>query len=151
MDIDTDVPVRDQSVPRMSVPTVDFSETGWPVEYRMGNSPLSDIEGVASPSGLTAEEKVKVEVEEVEGNVNQVQYQVVEVPPSEPAQPVIEGAPAEEGTQPETTVGEVEAVVEPKLEPVEPVLPPVIVPWTEDTHKELKITTERSLDPNHHE
>jgi hypothetical protein len=35
MDIDTDVPVRNRSGSRMSVPAVGSSETGWPVAYRV--------------------------------------------------------------------------------------------------------------------
>jgi hypothetical protein len=68
-----------------------------------------------------------------------VRYKVVEVPPSKPAQPVIEGTLAKEGTEEEG-----EAEVEPKPEPVEPVLPPVIVPWTDETLKELKITMHKN-------
>jgi hypothetical protein len=170
MDVDTDVPVRNQSVSRTSVPAIQFAETDWPEGLCMGSSPLSDVEGVASPSGLTAEEKEKektpgemeiedvagpsgnpaenvaptdvpVKMEIVEENLNQVRCKVVEVLPSEPAQPVIEDAPAPKETQPATTVEKDEAVVE-------PVLPPVIKPWDEDTRKELKITTRKNEDSN---
>jgi hypothetical protein len=73
MKVDTDVPVRDRSSPRFSVPAVDFSNAGWPDEYRIGSSPLSEVEGVAGPSGLTTEEKEKeklsteMEIEDVAG------------------------------------------------------------------------------------
>jgi hypothetical protein len=162
MDVDTDVLVRDRSVSQMSVPTVDFSETGWPMEYRMGESPLSNNEGVAGPSGLTAEEKEKtlgeMEIEDVAGpsenpavnaalavasvkveeeeNVNRVRYEIVEVAPGEP---VIEGAPA-------MTVEGGELVMEPKLEPVELVILPVIVRWTKKNRKKLWITTRKIVD-----
>jgi hypothetical protein len=78
---------------------------------------LTDLKGVAGPSGLSTEEKEKekmpgemeiedvaglsrnpatntalamalVKVKEVEGSVNWVRYKVVEVPLNKPAQPV---------------------------------------------------------------
>jgi hypothetical protein len=122
MDVDTDELVRDRSTSQGSFPEVTI-ETEWPAGLRMTDSPLSDVEGVAGPSGLSTEEKEKekmpremeiedvasplgnptanaklvekpVKVEEVPVNVNWVRYKVVEVLPREPAQPVIEGAPA---------------------------------------------------------
>jgi hypothetical protein len=59
MDVDTDVPVHDRSSSRVLVPTVDFSNAGWPDEYRIGSSPLSEVKGLAGLSRLTTEEKEK--------------------------------------------------------------------------------------------
>jgi hypothetical protein len=167
MDVDMDVPVHDRSPSRVSVRDVDFSDAGWPAGYRMGSSPLSKVEGVASPSGLTTEEKEKtpremeiedvagplgdptanakpVKMEEVPVDVNWVKYKVMEVLPREPAQPVIEGAPAEEGTQPVATKAEGEAEVEPKPEPVKLRMPLPTVELTNTQMKELKITTHKN-------
>jgi hypothetical protein len=166
MDVDTDVPVRDRSATWMSAPVVDFSDAGWPAGYQLGSSPLSDVEGVAGPSGLSAEEKEKekmpeemeveagdgataapdanpIKVEEVEENVNRVRYTIVEVPPSEPAQPVIENAPAEEETQLVATEADGEAVV-PKPEPVEQPMPLANVELTATRMQELKIITRKN-------
>jgi hypothetical protein len=52
MEVDTDVPVRDQSGSWMSALAVDFSDAGCPNAFRMGSLPLSNVEGVASPSGV---------------------------------------------------------------------------------------------------
>jgi hypothetical protein len=120
MDVDTDVPVHNQSGSRVLVPAVDFSDVGWPDAFQMGSSPLSKVEGVAGPPRLMTEDKEKtpgemeiedvaspsgdpaanakpvealVKMEEVPVDVNRVQYKVVEVLPKEPALPVIEGAP----------------------------------------------------------
>jgi hypothetical protein len=105
-----------------------------------------EVEDDAGPSEIPAADAepavVPVKTEEVEENVNRVRYKIVEVLVDEPGQPVNQGALAEEETPVATE--EVEAVVEPKPEPVEPVLPPVIKPWTEDTRKELKITTRKN-------
>ena len=133
----------------------------------MGSSPLSAIEGIAGPSGLSAEEKEKektpgemeveagegataapdanpVKMEEVEENVNRVRYTVVEVPPREPAQPVIEDTPAEEVTQPVATETDGEAAVVPKPEPVEQPMPPANVELTATRMMELKIITRKN-------
>jgi hypothetical protein len=107
-----------------------------------------EIEDMAGPSGNPAANTVPaqepVKEEEVEATVNLVRYKVVEVLPSELAQLVIEDMLATKGTQPVKTVEEAKAVVEPKPEPVEPVILPVIVPWTDETRKELKITTRKN-------
>jgi hypothetical protein len=160
MDVDTDVPIRDRSASQMSIPEVVDAEKGWPVGYRMVDSPLTDLEGVACLSGLSMEEKEKektpweMEIEDVtrpsgnpaanaapvaapvkveeEENVNRVRYEIVEVAPSEP---VVEEMLA-------MAVGG-EAVVEPKPELVEPVIPPVIVPWMKKERKKLRITTRK--------
>jgi hypothetical protein len=47
---------------------------------------------------------------------------------------------------PAATVEGGEAVVEPKPEPVEPVIPPVIVPWMKKGCKKLRITTRKIAD-----
>jgi hypothetical protein len=145
-----------------------MDNSGWPGEYHMAPAPShrthrridspSDETPVAGPSGLSTEEKEKentpgMEVEDVAGpsgnpaenakpaevlvkveekeDENRVQYEIVEVAPTEP---VVEETPA-------ATVEGGEAVVEPKLEPVEPVILPVIVPWTKKGRKKLRITT----------
>jgi hypothetical protein len=98
-----------------------------------------EVEDVAGPSGNPAENvkpaEVPVKVEEKEDE-NRVQYEIVEVAPTEP---VVEETPA-------ATVEGGEAVVEPKPEPVEPVIPPVIVPWTKKGRKKLRITTRKIAD-----
>jgi hypothetical protein len=70
MDVDTDVLGRDRSASWESFPEVAI-ETEWPAGLRMTNSPLSDFEGVAGPSGLSTEEKektpVEMEIEDVAG------------------------------------------------------------------------------------
>jgi hypothetical protein len=133
--------------------------------------PLSKVEGIAGPSGLSTEEKEKtpgemeiedvaspsgdpaanakpvekpVKVEEIPVDVNRPRYKIVEVPPRLPAQPVIETAPVDEQTQPVTTETDGEAVVEPKPEPVEERMPPADVELTETQLKELKITTHKN-------
>jgi hypothetical protein len=159
MDVNTDMPVCDRSASRVSLPEV-VVETEWPAGLRMTDSPLSDIEGVASPSGLSAKEKEKektpeMEIEDVAGpsgnlaantalatvpvkveevdNPNREVYEIVEVAANEPAveEAAVEGAEAE---------------VEPKPEPVEPVIPPVIVEWTKKNQKKLRITTRKIAD-----
>jgi hypothetical protein len=148
----------------------EMDDSGWPDAYHMVPAPVrrsrQHIESpsvdapVASPSSLTAEEKEKEntpekEVEDVAGpsgnpaanaapaavpvkveDANRVLYAIVEVAPSEP---VVEEAPA-------TTVEGGEMVVEPKPEPVEPVIPPVVVPWTKKNCKKLRITTRKIVD-----
>jgi hypothetical protein len=159
MDVDTDMPVRDRSASRVSLPEV-VVETEWPASLRMTDSPLSDIKGVASPSGLSAEEKEKektsemeiedvaspsgnpaanaalaaapVKVEEVE-DPNWVVYEIMEVALSEP---VMEEAPVEGA----------EVEVEPKPGLVEPVIPPVVVKWTKKNRQKLRITTHKLTD-----
>jgi hypothetical protein len=164
MDVDTDVPEHDRSASREAV-----IQTEWPAGLRMTDSPLSDVEGVAGPSGLSVEEKEKtpgeveiedmagpsgdpnanakpvekpVKVEEAPVDINRPQYKLVEVPPRMPAQPVIEGAPANEGTQPVTTEAEGETV-QVKTEPVLLPMPPANVELTDTQMKELRITTHK--------
>jgi hypothetical protein len=170
MEVDTDVPVRARLASRISIPEVVVTQTEWPVGLRLTSSPLSEIEGLAGPSGLSTEEKEKtpgemeiedvagpsgdpagnakpveapVKVEEVPVDINRVRYKVVEVPPKEPAQPVIEGAPADEETQPVATEAEDEAV-EVKTEPVLLALPPPTVELTNKQMTELRITTRKN-------
>jgi hypothetical protein len=170
MDVDTDVPERDRSASRESFPEV-VIQTEWPAGLRMTDSPLSDVEGVAGPSGLSVEEKEKtpeeveiedvagpsgdpnanakpvekpVKVEEVPVDVNRQQYKIVEVPPRLPAQPVIETAPVDQQTQPVTTEADGAATVEPKPEPVEERMPPADVELSEEKLKELRITTHKN-------
>jgi hypothetical protein len=169
MDVDTDVPGRDRSASRESFPEV-VIQTEWPAGLRMTDSPLSNIEGVAGPSSLLAEEKEKtpgemeiedvagpsgdpnanakpvekpVKVEEVPLDINRAQYKIVEVPPRLPAQLVIETAPVDQQTQPVTTEADGAAAVVPKAEPVQLPMPPANVRLTETQLKELKITTHR--------
>jgi hypothetical protein len=72
MEVDTDKPVCDRLASRESFPEVAI-ETEWPAGLRMTDSPLSDVEGVAGPSGLSTEEKEKektpaeMEIEDVAG------------------------------------------------------------------------------------
>ena len=166
MDVDSDVPERDWSVSRETV-----IQTEWPAGLRMTDSPLSDVEGVAGPSGLSVEEKEKtpeemeiedvagpsgdpnanakpvekpVKVEEVPVDVNRQQYKIVEVPPRLPAQPVIEAAPVDQQAQPVTTEADGAVVVEPKPEPVELRMPPANVELSEEQLKELRITTHKN-------
>jgi hypothetical protein len=81
-------------------------------EKEKENTPGMEVEDVAGPSGNPAENvkpaEVPVKVEEKEDE-NRVQYEIVEVIPTEP---VVEETLA-------ATVGGGEAVVEPKLEPVD--------------------------------
>jgi hypothetical protein len=145
----------------MSIPEVVSAEKDWPVKYCIVNLALTDLEGVAGLSGLLAKEKEKektpgemeikdvarpsgnpamntvlaielVKVEEEE-NTNRVQYEILEVTPSEL---VIEDAPA-------TMVEGRKVVVEPKPETVKSVILPVIVLSTKKECKKLRITTRK--------
>jgi hypothetical protein len=108
-------------------------------EKEKENTPGMEVEDVASPSGNPAENvkpaEVPVKVEEKEDE-NWVRYEIIEVAPTEP---VVEEIPA-------ATVERGEAVVEPKPEPVEPVIPLVIIPWTKKGRKKLQITTHKIAD-----
>jgi hypothetical protein len=166
MDVDSDVPERDRSVSRETE-----IQTEWPAGLRMTDSPLSDVEGVAGPSGLTVEEKEKtpeemeiedvagpsgdpnanakpvekpVKVEETPVDVNRQLYKIVEVPPKLPAQPVIETAPVDQQTQPVTTEADGGALLVPKTEPVLLPMPPADVELSEEKLKELRITTHKN-------
>jgi hypothetical protein len=160
-----DVPAADQMVV-----DEEMDDGGWPEDYHMVLAPARRshcrIESpsidapVAGPSGLMTEEKEKentleMEVEDVAGpsgnpagnaapaevpvkveDMNRVQYEIMKVAPNDL---VVEEAPV-------TTVEGGEAVVEPKPEPVKPVIPPVVVPWMKKNCKKLRITTHKIVD-----
>jgi hypothetical protein len=160
MEVDTDVPVRDQFTSGEPAPEVDFSGSNWPVEFqnrmtpaeRTVASPLSMLEGEAGPSRFSVEEKEKkkppegdeMEVEDVAGPLGNLANN------AKPAEPAVKVE--EEAVDPNRVryniveVPPVASAVVPKPEPVEPVVPKVVIPWTKEKCKELKITTHKIND-----